>query len=208
MRGRGQRSEDRRQTVVYRYTARFRKLRGRAATTQSSVLCPLSSERGFTLFELVVVVIIILMLIVFFLDRARYYQEQAEKTAMEVIIGTIQSSLTLQYGQVITRGKPSDVAALMQDNPINWLQKKPLNYAGEFYDLTPLAAEGGNWAFDLKSHHLVYLLRNSNHFIPGTDGKRWIRFHVVVDYLPSLHNQPPEPTGIAFEPIEPYSWFR
>ena len=158
-----------------------------------------------------VTITIIVLLMGLFLNRALFYMEQAEKTAMEQVAGSIQSALTMQYGQILTRGKPSDVAALASDNPMNWMQKKPRNYAGEFYDPTPQSVEPGNWAFDLKSRDLVYLPNNSNHFRPGRDGKAWIRFHVVVNYepsrLPSLQNAPPELTGIVFEPVEPYSWF-
>jgi prepilin-type N-terminal cleavage/methylation domain-containing protein len=169
------------------------------------------SQRGFTLFELIVVICIIVVLMGLFFNRVLFYQEQAEKTAMEGVVGTIQSALTMQYGQVLTRGKSSDVAALAQDNPMNWLQKMPRNYAGEFYDPTPLAVESGNWVFDLKSRDLVYVVRSANYFKPGKDGKKWIRFHIAVNYtasrLPSLQNTPPELTGVLFEPVERYSWF-
>jgi prepilin-type N-terminal cleavage/methylation domain-containing protein len=169
------------------------------------------SQRGFTLLELIVVISIAVVLMGSLLNRAVFYIEQAEKTAMEEVAGSIQSALTMQYGQIQTRGKTSDVAALVQDNPMNWLQKKPRNYAGEFYDPTPLAVESGNWVFDLKSRELVYVVRNSNYFKPGRDGKKWIRFHIDVKYaasrLPSLQNAPHELTGILFEPVEPYSWF-
>ena len=178
--------------------------------TRSSILDPRSSK-GFTLIELVVVIIIIVVMIGIFLDRMQFYQEQAEKTVMETVAGAIQSALILQYGEIMTRGKPTDTAALAQDNPMNWLQKRPSNYSGEFYDPTPLAVAAGNWVFDLKSRELIYVLRNTNYFKPGKDGRKWIRFHVAVSYeasrLPSLQGAPPELTGILFKPVEPYSWF-
>jgi len=168
-------------------------------------------SKGFTLIELVVVITVIVVLMGFFFNRVLFYQEQAEKTAMEQVARTIQSAVTMQYAQILTRGNSSDVAALAQDNPVNWLQKKPRNYSGEFYDPTPLAVESGNWVFDLKSRDLVYVVRNANYFKPGKDGKKWIRFHVAVNYevsrLPSLQSAPPELTGILFEPVEPYAWF-
>jgi prepilin-type N-terminal cleavage/methylation domain-containing protein len=171
----------------------------------------MSKQRGFTLLELIVVITIIVLLMALFLDRALYYMEQAEKTAMEEVAGSIQSALTMQYGHVLTRGQPSDVAALARDNPVNWLQKKPLNYAGEFFDPAPQAVESGSWIFDLKSRDLVYVMRNANYFKPGKDGRKWIRFHVAVEHeatrLPSLKKTPPELTGIVFEPVERYSWF-
>jgi prepilin-type N-terminal cleavage/methylation domain-containing protein len=168
-------------------------------------------QRGFTLLELIVVITIIVLMMGLFLNRTLFYMEQAEKTAMEGVADSIQSALTMQYGQIMTRGKPSDVAALVQDNPMNWMQKKPANYSGEFYDPAPMVVESGNWVFDLKSREMVYLVRNANYFKPGKDGKKWIRFHVAVKYtasrLPSLQNAPRELTGIVFEPVEPYSWF-
>ena len=178
--------------------------------TQSSILDPRSSK-GFTLIELIIVIIIIVTLIGLFMNRVLLYQEQAEKVAMEGVAGAIQSALILQYGQILTRGKPSDVAALTKDNPMNWLQRKPRNYAGEFYEPTPLSVETGNWVFDLKTRDLVYLVRSAEYFKPGRDEKNWIRFHVATYYepslLPSLQNAAPELTGILFEPVEPYSWF-
>ncbi|MFZ2302043.1 MAG: type II secretion system protein [Gallionella sp.] len=167
--------------------------------------------RGFSLFELVVVISIVAVLAGIFIERALYYQEQAEKTAMVGVAGALQSALTLQYGQVLTRGKASDIESLIKDNPMNWLQQKPNNYAGEFHDPTPLVVESGNWIFDLDSHNLIYIPRIVNNFKPGKDGKQWIRYHVITRYepsrLPSLQDAPHELTGLLFEPVEPYSWF-
>jgi prepilin-type N-terminal cleavage/methylation domain-containing protein len=172
---------------------------------------PACTSKGFTLIELIIVITIIVTLMGLFMNRMMFYQEQAEKTAMEQVVGAIQSALTMQYGQILTRGQPSDVAALAQDNPMNWLLKKPSNYSGEFYDPTPLTVEAGNWVFDLKSRDLVYMVRNANYFKPGKDGKNWIRFHTATHYeashLPSLQNAPPQLTGALFEPVEPYAWF-
>jgi len=169
------------------------------------------SSKGFTLIELIVVIIIVVVMMGLFLDRTLFYIEQAEKTAMEEVAGSIQSALVMQYGQILTRGKPSDVPALAQDNPMNWLQKKPRNYAGEFYAPTPLTVESGNWVFDLRTRDLIYVVRNTNYFKPGKDGRKWIRFHVVISYeasrLPSLQDAPAELTGIVFTPVEPYAWF-
>ncbi|MBI5429717.1 MAG: prepilin-type N-terminal cleavage/methylation domain-containing protein [Nitrosomonadales bacterium] len=171
----------------------------------------LCTSKGFTLIELIVVIIIILILSGLFLNRMMFYIGQAEKVAMEEVAGTIQSSLTMQYGKLLTRGKPSDLAALANDNPMAWLQKKPRNYLGEFYGPTPQSVESGNWVFDLKTRELVYLVRNGGYFKPGADGESWIRFHVVIDRdpsrLPSLKNAAPEVTGILFKPVTPYQWF-
>src|SRR5574340_1349457 len=156
-------------------------MRPSAGFSRSPILS-LESPRGFTLIELIVVIIIVVVMMGLFLNRMLFYVEQAEKTAMEEVAGTRQSALVMQYGQILTRGKPSDVPLLAQDNPMSWLQKKPRNYAGEFYDPTPLSVESGNWMFDLKTRELVYVVHNANYFKPGKDGKKWIRFHVVIKH--------------------------
>lgn len=170
------------------------------------------SSKGFTLIDLVTSIIIVVVLMGLFLSRVPFYQEQAEKAAMEQVAGAIQSALTMQYGQILTRGKPSDVLVLAQENPITWLQKSPHNYAGAYYDPTPLSVEPGKWMFDLHTRHTIYVPRSTRYFKPGKDGKKWIRFHIAVNFepsrLPSLQGAPPELTGILFKPVEPYSWFR
>lgn len=187
-----------------------RGLRRGTGFSQSSILNPQSCW-GFTLIELVVVIIIIVVLMGVALDRFRFYQELAEKVAMEGVVSALDSALILQYGQIMTRGKAGDVAVLARDNPMNWLQKRQRNYAGEFYNPSPQAVESGNWLFDLKSRELIYVIHNRDHFKPGSDGKPWIRFHVATRYdrsrLPSLQDAPPELTGVVLEPVEPYVWF-
>lgn len=174
-----------------------------------SQLSPISCK-GFTLLELIIVITLIVVLMGLFLNRSLFYQEHAEKAAMEQVAGAIQSALTMQYGQILMRGKPSDIEALAQDNPLNWLQKKPANYAGEFYDPTPSSVESGNWMFDLKSRDLIYVMQHDSYFKPGKDGKKWIRFHVVLERqksrLPSQQEGQAELSGLLFEPVEAYSW--
>lgn len=167
-------------------------------------------QGGFTLFELVVVIIIVSILAGTLLNRVLYYQELAEKTAMVEVEGAIQSALTIQYGRLMVRGTEAGAAALATDNPMSWLAKKPRNYAGEFYDLTPASAAPGNWAFDLKARELVYVPGRADHLIPGKDGSKWIRYRVnpVLDPVPGASaKNARELVGILFEPVEPYRWF-
>lgn len=175
---------------------------------------PLSAPRscrGFTLLELIVVIVILVILGGVLIDRVQYYQERAEKTAMEGVVAAIQSSLTMQYGKIMTRGQPSDVEALGTGNPVNLLQKKPVNYAGEFYDPTPQSVPPGSWMFDLKTRELIYVPKSAGYLDSGMDGRKWIRFRVELGYepspLPSLQHEPATLSGILFEPTAPYTWF-
>src|SRR5450756_2966318 len=66
--------------------------------TQFSLLHPSlrspRSSKGFTLIELIIVITIIVVLMGLFLNRALFYMEQAEKTAMEQVAGSIPVSYT------------------------------------------------------------------------------------------------------------------
>ena len=170
-----------------------------------------SHARGFTLFELLVVTCIVAVLAVALLNRVSFYQEQAEKAAMEQVVAALQSALTLQMASLMTGGRESEADKLTTENPMNWLAKKPANYAGEFFDPAPQAVAPGNWIFDLKSRNLIYVIDRGNFFTPGKDGVKWIRLHVnlVQDYIPSGGGKRRRPalSGAVIEPVESYRWF-
>lgn len=166
-------------------------------------------QHGFTLIELIIVIAIIVVLAGMFLIRIPYYQEQAEKTAMEQVAGAVQSALVLRYGTLMARGAASDkeLNALATDNPVTWLQQKPRNYMGEYFDPAPGTVAPGNWMFDLKSRDLIYVVDHGDYFTPGKDGKKWIRFHVHLRYESRLGGGAgKELSGTLFEPVEPYRW--
>ncbi len=168
------------------------------------------SPRGFTLIELIIVISIVAVLAGIFLSRVAYYQAQAEKAAMEQVVGALQSALVLRFGALMVRGtgNEKELASLASDNPMNWLQKKPHNYAGEYYDPSPGAVAPGNWMFDLKSRELIYVVDHGEYFAPGKDGAKWIRFHVKLGYDQILGKagSGKELTMTLFEPTEPYHW--
>jgi general secretion pathway protein G len=167
---------------------------------------------GFTLLELIVVISVIAILAGSLLSRIPYYQEQAEKTVMAQTAGAMQTALTMRVGSLMVHGVASEKAlkALASDNPINWLQQKPENYAGEFFNPTPKTVAPGSWVFDLKSRDLIYVLDRSDYFTPGKDGQKWIRFHVKFEYELPLGSAAGGKMGLTstlFLPTEPYRWF-
>jgi general secretion pathway protein G len=166
---------------------------------------------GFSLIELIVVIAILSVLISIFLNRVGYYQELAEKTAMEENVGAIQSALTIQHSKHYVRGNSEDISLLPTENPMKWLQKLPKNYAGEFYDPKPNTVAPGNWMFDLKAHELIYVPDRTEHFVAGKDGKKWIRFHIAMQYEQiksrGVVGKDKELVGSVFAPTEHISWF-
>ena len=168
-------------------------------------------SRGFTLIELIVVIAILSVLIASILNRVEYYQELAEKTAMEQNVGAIQSALTMEHGKLYVRGNAGDITSLATENPMKWLQKLPQNYAGEFYAPSPKSVPPGSWVFDLKSRELIYVLDRTDHFVPGKDSYKWIRFHIELQYEPVKRNGVAGPdkelVGTVFAPVGQVNWF-
>jgi prepilin-type N-terminal cleavage/methylation domain-containing protein len=171
-------------------------------------------SKGFTLIELVVVIAIISILISALLTRVWFYQEQAEKAAMEQVAGALQSSLVLQYAHLLTQGQEAKVKNLVEENPTRWLMRQPPNYAGEFQGVIPEEIAPGNWAFDLKTHELIYVPDRTEYFVPGKDGNKWVRYRARLLYEPmrgaaapgSKNRGAQELTSVLFEPVEPYQW--
>ncbi len=180
---------------------------GAEGFSESRILNP-ESSKGFTLLELIVVISIISVLAGIFLSRIPFYQEQAEKAAMEQVAGAVQSALLLRFAALHTRGAATDknLQALATDNPVQWLQQKPKNYAGEYFDPTPRSVAPGQWLFDLKSRDLIYLPQHTDYLNAGKDGHKWLRFHVRLGYEPALGGKGKELTSTLFEPVEAYRW--
>ncbi len=183
---------------------------------------PGTRQRGFTLIELIVVITIVVILAKVLLDRIWFYQEQAEKAAMEQVAGALQTALVLQYAQLLTHGQMSEAKTLTTENPLRWLMQKPDNYSGEFYGVTPGAVVPGNWVFDLKSRELIYVPYRTEYFVAGTDGKKLVRYHARLEYdrVPgrasnagaatnpaASHDNSQGLSGVLFEPVAPYQWF-
>jgi prepilin-type N-terminal cleavage/methylation domain-containing protein len=167
----------------------------------------MKTQRGFTLLELIVVISIVAVLAGTFLKRVPFNQELAEKSAMVQEAGAMQSALVMRYGSLTVSGAANEkgLSALASDNPMNWLQQKPKNYAGEFYDPTPKTVAPGQWVFDLKSRDLIYVLDRSEYFTPGKDGQKWIRFHVKFEYEPGAGGKKVLASTL-FEPTQSYRW--
>ena len=204
----GQMTDDRRQRLVCRCAARFDHESGKAATThQSSVLSPQSSDRGFTLIELVIVICIISILAGLFFKRVLFYQEMAEKAAVQQVVGALQSAMVLQYGHRMTMGLGDGEKNIVRENPMDWLMQKPGNYAGEFNQVNPAKMEPGTWVFDKSVQELIYYPNHAEYFKPSSAEVKWIRYKTRLLYEPNYRNKKiQELAGLTLSPVEPYTW--
>ena len=164
-------------------------------------------SKGFTLLELIIVICISVILIATFLNRVLFYQEQAEKWTMIEVVNATQSALHMQELTLLIKGEDLKIAELAKENPINWLDPEPNNYVGEFFDPAPDAVGSGNWAFDLKTHELIYIPEHTGHLSFEGKEKKWIRFRIKFGQVGAPEaSEKGGQAGISFGPVEPYHW--
>ncbi len=161
-------------------------------------------QRGFTLLELVVVIAVTSMLAIILLNRLLYYQEVAEKTAMEMTVMNMRSGLRLRIADLMTQDRMREAVQLLQENPVTWLESPPPNYMGKVSGQKSAEMIPGQWYFDPGQQELVYRVQHDRFFKSGTDEESTIRFHVTAVQYP---RQGGKAEGITLAPVTPYHWF-
>lgn len=164
-------------------------------------------QRGSGWFEFAAVAVVLAILVGLLLQRVIEYQEQAEKTAVELTIRNLRSGLRWEIGQRMIHGSGADIARLAGANPIAWLERPPPGYLGERVGPAGTQIEAGNWYFDRASGELAYLPRFRNHLASKGNGAGELRWR-----LQALKNVPgadvnPAVTEIVLVETEHYRWF-
>lgn len=167
---------------------------------------------GATLLEFAVVASVLGILAFVLLDRMSYYQEWAEKANMESTAASLKSALRIEFSTLMVEGRMREGAALAQQNPMNWLDRKPANYLGEYDGAAPDASPRGNWYYDRRARELVYRVNQGRYFTPDGRGRREARFRVTLIYDEKVENQgvgtsPMQPSGVKLTLVEIYKWF-
>jgi prepilin-type N-terminal cleavage/methylation domain-containing protein len=169
------------------------------------------NQRGFSLLELVIVIAIIVLLLVIAVDKLLPLRVDAERTAMENVLGALKSALNIEVAAHIARGQIPLLVSLQDSNPMNRLSEQPKNYAGEFDAPDPAVIEGGQWYFDRHDHTLVYRVSNVESFQTPLSGPARARFAVRLDYDDMNGNSSFDMgvdaiRGVRLEALETYSW--
>lgn len=159
-------------------------------------------QAGITLLEFMVAASILSVLAGLLLDRLHYYQEVAEKTHMQATLRAMQSGLRFEMARELMAGREIDYQRLARENPINWLEKKPANYLGEYrHDGEGL--KRGAWYFDTVNHELIYLPALNGHFVPSVEGQARVRYRVEL----MAGKDGSAIMTARLREVEAYSWF-
>lgn len=167
------------------------------------------SERGFTLFELVVVIAIISLLAAFALDRYRQLLVDVERTSMQHDLGVMRSAIYIQVAGHIVAGNMEGLHELVDSNPMELLAEKPKNYLGVRSRLAAEQIEAGHWYYDDATNTLIYLVINEGYFETGLDPEQ-ARFKILPVYSDKRQNGENSRylSGLSLHSLEPYRWLK
>jgi general secretion pathway protein G len=164
--------------------------------------CNVARICGFSLLELVVSLTLVAVLVGVFLDRALYYREQAEKSAMEQVAQDLRSSVNLRVAELALENRFQELTALAAENPMDLLARKPQNYRGLLPGQGAQEVVTGSWYFDKTSKEVVYFVDLGDNFAPDGKGRKRVAWHIVL--VPGAHGLP---QWARFELVQPYRWF-
>lgn len=162
-------------------------------------------QRGFNLFELVVALALIAALAAVLLDRLAYYQEMAEKAAMDSTLRVLKTGLQIRLAELIIGNRQGEAAALETEDPMRWLDPPPVNYAGAYRE----PPNFGKWYFDAKARQLVYVVSQGNRLeLAASADSQQIRFRtqLLKDRVNVAGGAVESVTGVTLTPVTPYRW--
>jgi prepilin-type N-terminal cleavage/methylation domain-containing protein len=168
--------------------------------------CPsprLQGRGGFTLIELTVVIVVISLLFLAAAERFLYWEERAEKAAMESVLAAVKMGLQIRAAELMMSNRPSAVAALQIENPMRWLDQPPSNYAGDM----DVAAKPAYWYYDAKDHELVYSPKSNSYLETGQSASKELRFRVTVLREANAADGGGMLVRVSVLPVREYKWF-
>lgn len=151
--------------------------------------------------ELVIAVSIIALLVGFALQRLLSLSADAERVAMEQILGNLRSAIGIKVANHIVRNDWEGLRALEASNPMDQLAETPGSYLGVLNRPELARIEGNRWYFDAADRVLVYRVRNADSFHSTLPGPARARFKVQVVY-----GEGGVPQGARLVTVEPYVW--
>ena len=140
-----------------------------------------------------------------FLEVVLYYEELGEKTEVQLTILNMRSGLRYQIAERMFQGRMRELAELSGANPVQWLERPPLDYAGELASGEMDRIGGARWYFDLERRELRYRPRLRSHLAPELPVLRW---RVMALYGPARGASGRRPVeGLALVDLDQYAWF-
>lgn len=112
-------------------------------------------QSGFSYFEFAAAVAMLGVLLAVFLGKIAFYEAVAEDIAVTRTKTALQEALVLEVNACKRAQRP--LATLAEQNPLDWLERKPQNQLGEVDGGKWQDFPKGNWVFDRRDRTLIYL---------------------------------------------------
>jgi competence protein ComGC len=154
------------------------------------------------LVELTVVMVIVSLLFVAAAGRFLYWEERAEKAAMDSVLAGVKMGLQIRMAELIMANRQAGLAQLETENPMQWLQEQPSNYAGEYVT----AAKPGTWYYAGEKRELVYVPHSSSNLEMDPQGKE-LRFRVALRFESDPSTGHKSPSGVFLVTTRKFTWF-
>lgn len=81
--------------------------------------------RGFSLFELIIAGLVVGLLTTLLLVRLQSYQREAQQVAVQHLVGTLRTALSVKNAQLHVAKKEQELQGIIDENPISWLIEAP-----------------------------------------------------------------------------------
>jgi hypothetical protein len=145
------------------------------------------------------------------IDRLLLMKAQAERAAMEQVLGSMRSGLTIRMAELIAKGRANELATLAGGNPVRMLAQAPDNYLGELFGPRPAALQAGTWYFDTRERALYYLVESAEYFESPLGAPARARFAIRpvfedVDRDGRFNPGVDSLRGLQLSPLERYHW--
>lgn len=169
-------------------------------------------DAGFTLVELSVVLVVIAILAAVALHKLWAFQADAERTALENMVGGLRSAIGMNVASYIAKDNLRGAQVLAGSNPMDLLAEIPKNYRGALNGGPITAVDDGEWYFDRKRAELAYRVRNADVFRGGSGSPAEARFAIKPVYEDRNRNGRFDAGdafyGVRLEATAPYRWVR
>lgn len=164
--------------------------------------------RNTLLMEVLIATLVIGIVAALLLSRLAHYQEMAEKAHMEMTVATVKSALRMRLASMMIEGRAHEYSGLAEQNPMEWLEQKPANYAGELTRSGSTADLQGNWYFDRSARSLVYFVKHGSNFKASSNGEKSISIGIILTYEPQVNDDKAGMlvTGARLQHRHAYEW--
>ena len=132
-----------------------------------------------------------------------YYEELAEAAVVQLTVQNIRSGLRYQVADRLVQGRTSELAQLLEANPVTWLERPPEGYVGNVRTTDVRALQPGSWFYDVDLDEVGYLPRHSAYLSVAAGGAAILRWKARALRLRTQG----EVEGLMLVSLTPYRWF-